>query len=43
MTSNVQAFRRDMGSKAAGGCLVHPGDVRLPMGPGVTAIPFADL
>jgi hypothetical protein len=43
MAANVHAFRRLMGPRAAGGYLVHTGDVRLPLGPGVTAIPFAEL
>ncbi len=33
----IKRFRRDFGDRAA------PGDVRLPLGPGVTALPFAEL
>ncbi|MFB3890536.1 MAG: ATP-binding protein [Phycisphaerae bacterium] len=43
MASAIQAFRRDMGPKAAPGYVVHPGDVRLPLGQGVTALPFNEL
>jgi hypothetical protein len=28
---------------AALGYVIHPGSIRLPLGPGVTAIPFAEL
>jgi len=43
MAAGIEAFRRDFGAKAAPGYVVHPGDVRLPLTPGVTAIPFAEL
>jgi len=29
--------------RAARGYVVHPGDVRLPLGPDATALPFSDL
>jgi hypothetical protein len=37
------AFREAYGHKAKPGYVVHPGNVRLPLAPGVTAIPFAEL
>ena len=43
MASAVRTFRRDMGKKAAPGYVVHPGDVHLPLGAGVTALPFTCL
>ncbi len=43
MASAVQTFRRDLGDKAMPGYVVHPGDITLPLGTGVTALPFAVL
>ena len=43
MADGIRAFRRDLGKKAGPGYVVHPGDVSLPLGDGVTAIPFATL
>ena len=43
MGSAIRTFQGDMGSTAMPGYVVHPGDIRLPLGSGVTALPFADL
>lgn len=43
MAASIKVFQQDFGDKAAPGYVVHPGDVRLPLGPGVTALPFAEL
>ncbi len=43
MASAIKTFQRDMGSTAVPGYVVHPGDIRLHLGAGVTALPFADL
>lgn len=43
MAAAVRAFGEDLGGKAAPGYVVHPGHVRLPLGSGVTALPFAEL
>ena len=43
MAENIKAFRKDLGSRAAPGYVVHPGDVRLPLAPGVTTLPFGEL
>ena len=43
MASAIRTFRQDLGSVAGPGYVVHPGDVRLPLGPGVTALPFGAL
>jgi predicted AAA+ superfamily ATPase len=43
MADAIRAFQQDLGGRAAPGYLVHPGAVRLPLGLGVTSLPFADL
>jgi len=43
MASGLNTFRKDFGKKAGAGFLVHPGDVRLPLGQEVAAIPFTEL
>ena len=43
MAASIRTMRGDFGDQAMAGYVVHPGDVRLPLGPGVTAHPFADL
>ena len=43
MATAIRALQRDLGARAMPGYVVHPGDVRLPLGPGATALPFADL
>jgi uncharacterized protein len=43
MAAGIQAFRKDFSDKVAPGYVVHPGDVRLPLAPGITALPFSQL
>jgi hypothetical protein len=43
MASGIITFRKDFGKKAAQGYLIHPGDVLLPLGEKVTALPFCAL
>ncbi len=43
MGGAIKTFQGDMESAAMPGYVVHPGDIRLPLGPGVTTLPFADL
>jgi hypothetical protein len=43
MASPIKVFQEDFGDKALSGYVVHPGDVRLPLGPDVQAWPFAEL
>jgi hypothetical protein len=43
MGAAIRAFQRDLGQKALHGYVVHPGDLRIPLGDRVTALPFADL
>lgn len=43
MASAVKTLRRDLGRRAGPGFVIHPGDVRLPLGDGVTALPLGAL
>ncbi len=43
MAAGIRTLREDFEGKAGPGFLVHAGDVRLPLGGGVTAIPFSEL
>ena len=43
MAATIRTLRKDLGPEAVPGYVVHPGDVRLPLGPGATALPFSDL
>jgi predicted AAA+ superfamily ATPase len=43
MARGIEAFRRDFHKRAAKGYVVHAGDVRLPLGPDATALPFGDF
>ena len=43
MAAAIKTFRRDMGNAAQPGYVVHPGDTRLPLGAGTTALPFPEL
>ena len=43
MASAIRTFQGDMKSGSKPGYVVHPGDIRLPLGPAVTALPFSDL
>ena len=43
MATSIKSFQHDLGEKAAHGYVVHMGDIRLPFGPKVTALPFMDL
>lgn len=43
MAKQIRAFRADFGERALPGFVVHPGDVTLPLGEGITAIPFTGL
>lgn len=43
MASGIKVFQEDLGDKAAPGYVLHAGDIRLPLGSGVTALPFAEL
>ncbi|MBW7864835.1 MAG: ATP-binding protein [Candidatus Hydrogenedens sp.] len=43
MAASIKTFRKDFGDKALPGYVVHPGDTTLPLGEGVTALPFGML
>ena len=43
MATALRVFQEDFGGKAMSGYVVHPRDLRLPLGPGVTALPFAEM
>jgi predicted AAA+ superfamily ATPase len=43
MADGILKFRRDIGKAVAPGYAIHPGQVTLPLAPGVTALPFAAL
>lgn len=43
MASSIRRMQEDFGETALAGYVVHPGDICLPISPGVTALPFADL
>ena len=43
MATALRTFRKDFGAEAMPGYVVHPGALRLPLGPGITALPFAEL
>ena len=43
MAASIRTMRANFGDRAMAGYVVHPGDVQLPLGPGVTAHPFAGL
>jgi len=43
MAKGIISFRKDFGKKAPQGYLIHPGDVLLPMGENVLAVPISEL
>ncbi|MEW6266903.1 MAG: DUF4143 domain-containing protein [Thermodesulfobacteriota bacterium] len=43
MAAGIRTFRRDLGDRADPGYVTHAGEVKLPLGPGVTALPFLDF
>ena len=43
MASAIRIFQRDFKDTTSSGYVVHPGDVRLPLGADVTALPYANL
>ena len=43
MAAAIKTFQGDMKNVAMHGYVVNLGDIRLPLGPGVTALPFANL
>jgi predicted AAA+ superfamily ATPase len=43
MAAGIAALRRDLPERVMPGYVIHSGDVRLPLGEGVVALPFAEL
>ncbi len=43
MANAIRTLQRDFDGMATPGYVVHPGDVRLPLGAGATALPFGEL
>ncbi len=43
MASTMKTFQKDFGDKVIAGYVVHPGDITLPLGPSVIALPFSEL
>jgi len=43
MAKGIEVFRAAFGKRSARGYVVHPGDARLPLGAGTTALPFSAL
>lgn len=43
MDAGIKSFRETFGSRTMKGFVVHPGDVRLPLGQEVIALPFSEL
>jgi hypothetical protein len=43
MAASLRTFREDFGDRALPGYVVHPGNVRLPLGSDTTALPFTEL
>jgi predicted AAA+ superfamily ATPase len=39
----IKAFRKDLGRKVMPGYVIHPGEIRLPLGSDVTALPLREL
>jgi len=43
MARNLTAFQKDLNKQATAGYVIHLDEVRLPLVPGVTALPFIEL
>lgn len=43
MATGIKTFREDFADRASSGYVVYPGDILLPLGAGVTALPFKEL
>jgi uncharacterized protein len=43
MAGSIKSFQEDFAKRALSGYVIHPGDVRFPMGGNITALPFNEL
>ncbi|MDS4019786.1 MAG: ATP-binding protein, partial [Candidatus Competibacter sp.] len=42
MAAGILALRQDLGEKVEPGYVIHPGEIQLPLAPGVRALPFIE-
>lgn len=43
MAAGIKSFQESLGNKVGKGYIIHLGNIRLPLGPGITAIPFMEM
>lgn len=43
LANSIRVLKKDLGKRVLPGYVIHPGDIRLPLGKGSTALPFAEL
>lgn len=43
MAAGIQSFREALGNKVGKGYIIHPGDIHLPLGKDITALPFSKM
>ncbi len=43
MSRPIRVLREDLGDRVLPGYVIHPGNVRFPLGASVTALPFQEL
>ena len=43
LANSIKTLKRDLGEHVLPGYVIHPGDIQLPLGEGVTAQPFANV
>ena len=43
LANSIKTLKKDLGKRILSGYVIHPGDIQLPLGEGVTALPFAEL
>lgn len=43
MAAGILTLRQALGEKIEPGYVIHPGEIHLPLAPGVRALPFAQL
>ena len=42
MVAGILTLRQDLGEKVEPGYVIHPGEIQLPLAPGVRALPFIE-
>jgi predicted AAA+ superfamily ATPase len=43
LAAGINSFQQELARRAGAGYVVHPGDVKLPLAPKVTALPLTEL